>query len=304
MQPDAAHWKNKEKIMKVLTIGATGKYAGLVVPELKKREVTVRALVRDEKEIAAARKRGADETVIGDLSDSASLRAAAKGADGVFHLNPAFAPDEAGMGAAMVEAAKASGVRKFVFSSVYHPSLSMVNHAAKRPVEEALYESGMEFIILQPAMFMQNLEGGWKQVLERGEITMPYSKLAKVCYVDYRDVAEAAAIALTENKLDYGTFELCAPGMVNRVQMAEMMSEALGRTIEAGEISAEEWAQTAKIPNKSLREGLAKMNAHYDKYGFPGGNALVLRAVLGREPRTLRQYIYELAGTANESAST
>ena len=38
------------------------------------------------------------------------------------------------------------------------------------------------------------------------------------------------------------------------------------------------------------------MNAHYDEYGFPGGNALVLRAILGREPRSLEQYIYELAG--------
>jgi uncharacterized protein YbjT (DUF2867 family) len=33
--------------MKVLMIGATGKFAGLVVPELKKRNVTVRALVQD-----------------------------------------------------------------------------------------------------------------------------------------------------------------------------------------------------------------------------------------------------------------
>lgn len=43
------------------------------------------------------------------------------------------------------------------------------------------------------------------------------------------------------------------------------------------------------------KEGLARMYADYDKYGFPGGNALVLRAILGREPRTLNQYIYELA---------
>ena len=283
--------------MKVLTIGAAGEYAGLVVPELKKRSITVRALVRDEHEAEMAHKRGADETVIGDLRDSASLRVAAEGVDGVFHINPAFAPDEAEMGVAMVNAAKAEGVEKFVFSSVFHPSISkMVNHAAKRPVEEALYESGMRFIILQPAVFMQNLAGAWKKVLTGGRIVMPYSKLAKVCYVDYRDVAEAAAVGMTENKLDYGTFELCAPGMFDRVELAALMSEALGRTIEAGETSVEEWKQTAHIPDGLLREGLARMNAHYDKYGFPGGNALVLQAVLGREPRSLRQYIFELAG--------
>jgi hypothetical protein len=37
------------------------------------------------------------------------------------------------------------------------------------------------------------------------------------------------------------------------------------------------------------------MFAYYNEHGFPGGNALVLRAILCREPRTLRQYIRELA---------
>lgn len=49
------------------------------------------------------------------------------------------------------------------------------------------------------------------------------------------------------------------------------------------------------MPDDPIREGLKKMYADYDQYGFPGGNALVLRAILGREPRTLRQYIHELA---------
>lgn len=74
-----------------------------------------------------------------------------------------------------------------------------------------------------------------------------------------------------------------------------MISEALGRTIEAGEPAFEEWVQTAHIPEGPIREALARMYADYDQYGFPGGNALVLRAILEREPRTLNQYIYELA---------
>lgn len=290
--------------MKVLTIGAAGEFAGMVVPELKKRGCEIRALVRDEDEAKKARGRGADETVFGDLGSSASLRSAADSVEGVFHINPAFAPNEAEMGVAMVEAAKSAGVRKFVFSSVFHPSISkMVNHAAKRPVEEALYESGMNFVILQPAMFMQNLDGSWKIITESGRFELPYSKTAKVCYVDYRDVAEAAAIGMTEDKLDYGTFELCSPGMFNRLELAELMSEALGRDIEAGKVSLEEWLKEAKIPNESLRDGLKKMNEDYDKYGFPGGNSLVLQAVLGREPRTLREYIFELAAKETKTTS-
>ncbi|MEH1943646.1 MAG: NmrA family NAD(P)-binding protein [Nostoc sp.] len=280
--------------MKALVVGATGKYASLVVPELKQRGATVRALVRDESKIEAARQQGADETTIGNLQNLDSLRAAAAGVDSVFHINPAFAPNEAELGVAMVKAAKASGVRKFVFSGVYHPSLSKLsNHAAKRPVEEAMYESGMEFTVLQPSMFMQNFAAGWDTVIKQGRFSLPYSKLAKACYVDYRDVAAVAAKALTSNELSYGTFELCAPGMVNRVELAVMMGEAIGRTIEAGESPFDEWAQGAHIPD-GLRDRLRVMYQDYDRYGFPGGNAIVLRTLLGREPRSLPQYFQEL----------
>jgi uncharacterized protein YbjT (DUF2867 family) len=282
--------------MKVLMVGATGKYANLVLPELKKRGVVVRALVRDEKKADLARQQGAEETAIADLNDPLSLRTATSEVDGVFHINPAFAPNEAELGIAMVEAAKASGVRKFVFSSAIHPSISKLsNHAAKRPVEEALYESGMEFTVLQPTMFMQNLDGGWNAVLKQGRFSLPYSKSKKASYVDYRDVAEVAAMALMEDRLGYGTFELCAPGMVNRIELAAMMSEAIGHPIEADELPFEQWVQAAHIPEGSMREGMRAMYANYNQYGFPGGNALVLQAILGREPRTLRQYIRSLA---------
>ena len=278
--------------MKVLMVGTTGKFASLVVPALIQRGVTVRALVRDQDKGDEAKQQGAQETAIGDLRDLEGLRTAAAGVDGVFHINPAFAPHEDDMGVAMVEAAKAAGVHKFVFSSVIHPSISkLVNHAAKRPVEEAIYESGLTFAVLQPTMFMQTLESGWPAVVKQGRFALPYSKQVKACYVDYRDVAEVAAIALTEDKLDYGTFELCAPGMLSRVELAEMMSKALGRTVEAGEVPFD----ALHIPDGPTKEGMKKMFANYDQYGFPGGNALVLKAILGREPRTMQQYINELA---------
>ena len=265
----------KENTMKVLMVGATGKYASLVLPELKQQDVAVRALVRDESKSDSVRQQGADEIAIADLRDPDSLHAAASGVEGVFHINPVFAPDEAELGVAMVEAAKASGVRKFVFSSVIHPSLSKLsNHTAKRPVEEALYESGMEFTVLQPTMFMQNFNSGWSAVLNRGRFSLPYSKQAKASYVDYRDVAEVAALALAGDELSYGTFELCAPGMVNRIELATMMSEAIAHPIEADESSFDEWAQAANIPDGSIREGMRRMYANYDRYGFPGATRL------------------------------
>jgi hypothetical protein len=69
----------------------------------------------------------------------------------------------------------------------------------------------------------------------------------------------------------------------------------VGRPVRAEQPAFAEWADAAGIPAGPFRDGFERMTAHYDRYGFPGGNPLVLRAVLGREPRTLRQYLYELA---------
>ena len=282
--------------MKVLMVGATGKFGSMVLPQLLKRGASVRALVRDETKAAEARKKGASESVIADLGDAASLQRAAEGVQGVFHIGPAFAPDEAEMGVRLVAAAKVSGVSKFCLSGVIHPSLSkLTNHAAKRPVEEALYESGLDFTVLQPTMFMQNIQNSWKQLVETGQFGLPFSKHAKVSYVDYRDVAEAAALALTTDRLAYGTFELCAPGMVDRVETAALMSQALGRSVEAAESEFEAWADAAKLPQGHIRDGMRRMYRDYDQYGFAGGNALVLRAVLEREPRGLGAFFKELA---------
>jgi len=277
-------------------IGATGKYAHHVLPELKRKGVKVRALVRSRDRERIARERGADETAIGDLADPRGLISASVGADAVFYVGPAFAPRESDMGIIMVEAAKAAGVEKFVFSSVMHPSISkLTNHAAKRPVEETLYESGLKFTVLQPAIFMQTVDDGWKEIIRSGRFALPYSRRVKTCYVDYRDVAKVAAEALVSDKFDNGTFELCAPGMFNRNQIAALMSEALDLRIEAGEVSFDVWAENTRIPEGHLREGLKRMYADYNQYGFHGGNATVLKCMLGQEPRTLKEYFHELA---------
>jgi uncharacterized protein YbjT (DUF2867 family) len=125
--------------MEILMIGATGQFAGLVVPQLKKQGLTVHALVQDEKKGREALENGANQFVTGSLYDLNSLLKAAEGKDGIFHIIPAF-QKEVKAGLNMVNAASKAGVKKFVFSSVYHPSLSLVNHAEKRPAEEALYD--------------------------------------------------------------------------------------------------------------------------------------------------------------------
>jgi uncharacterized protein YbjT (DUF2867 family) len=140
---------------------------------------------------------------------------------------------------------------------------------------------------------MQNFEGSWNDIVEHDRFAQPYSLSSKMCSVDYRDVAEVAAMAMTGNELSYGTYELCAPGMLDSHDTAAILSDVLGRPINAVQIPLEQFA--SRLPEGPFREGMSRMMAHYDRNGLPGGNPLVLRAILGREPRSLKDYFRELA---------
>ena len=277
----------------ILAVGAAGHFAGLVLPELAKRGARVRGLVRDAAQADAVRQHGAAEAAVGDLRDPASLDAALQGVDRVFYIAPAFLPDEAAVGKAMVDAAKRAGVRRFVFSSVIHPVLSALpNHAMKAPVEEAVLDSGLEYAFLHPALFFQNYAAGWGKVVETGVLAEPWSNDTRFSRVDYRDVAEAAAMALTGDGLLYGTFELCAEGWLDRHEVAALIGQVLGRGVEARRADPDALGDAAKP--------MRPMFDHYDRHGLRG-SALTLRAILGREPRTLRAYFEELASPKQKS---
>jgi len=285
----------------ILAIGASGKFAGLVVPALTKRDARVRGFVTDAKQGVAVRSHGAAEIAIGDLRDEASVDAALKGVGAVFYIAPAFLPNEADVGRRFVASAIRAGVRRFVFSSVIHPVLTALeNHAAKIPVEEALLDSNMEFVFLHPAMFFQNYAQSWPNVLETGVLAEPWSIDTRFSRVDYRDVAEIAAIALTENRLNFGTFELCAEGPLNRTDVAKLMSEVLGREIAASQSGVPEAKDSATIASeRPQNSAIQKMFRWYDLHGLVG-NSLIARAVLGREPRTLRAFFGELAANTGK----
>ncbi|MBV9969735.1 MAG: NmrA family NAD(P)-binding protein [Xanthobacteraceae bacterium] len=271
----------------LLAFGASGKFAGAVVQALAARGALVRGFVTSDKDAATARTNGAGEIALGNLTDRASVARALERVERVFYIAPAFLKNEAEVGRGVVDACVAAGVKRFVFSSVIHPVLSALsNHAAKAPVEEAVLDSGMEYTFLHPSLYFQNFGQSWRKVVESGVLAEPWSCDTRFSRVDFRDIAEVAVIALTEDRLLNGTFELCSNGWFNRHEVASLMSEALGRAVDA-----------AKTNPATLGDGAAAMRPMFDFYDRTGllGNSLTLRAILGREPRTLRAYFDELA---------
>jgi uncharacterized protein YbjT (DUF2867 family) len=289
----------------ILVSGAGGLFGRYVAPELLKRGAKVRGMVHHDQGEAVARGTGLTDIVRADLRDDTAVRRALEGVRSVFYIPPKFLTDEEEVGIRFVELAAEVGVERFVLSGVMHPFITdMHNHRAKLPVQLALIKSGMAYTILQPTNLMQSTGAFfWEKVLTSGEYVEPWAQDKKSCYVDYRDVAEVAAMALTGDDLAYGVFELTAAGVVSRDDMVAMMSEALGRPITTRTQPVDAWNEENMPPVAELRDAFVDIDRFYSRYGFPGGNDLVLRTILGREPRTMRAYIAELAAESTRLAS-
>ena len=91
-------------------------------------------------------------------------RCAAAGAQAIYHICPNVSRDEVAYARAVAAAARAHGVRRFVYHSVLHPQIeAMPHHWQKMRVEEMLFAAGFDLTVLQPAAYMQNILGVWRR---------------------------------------------------------------------------------------------------------------------------------------------
>jgi len=168
----------------------------------------------------------------------------------------------------------------------------MPHHWLKMRVEEVLLGAGLNFTILQPASYMQNLQGQLRDILGRGVYPVAYSTDAPMSLVDLEDVAEVAAKVLIDPAHVGATYELAGPEILTPNRMAEIMARHLNRVVQATQIPLETWkqqAQRAGLDSYQL-ETLEKMFAYYDGNGLRG-NPLVLKTLLGRQPASFSEYV-------------
>jgi uncharacterized protein YbjT (DUF2867 family) len=277
----------------ILVTGAAGKTGRAVIGALARRGQGARALVRREAQAAEMMALGAREAMTGDLRDAGALERACRGVRAVYHICPNINPDEVAIGLTMIAAARAARVEQFVFHSVLHPQTqAMPHHWRKLFVEEALFESGLSFTILQPASYMQNLLPGWRDILTRGVYAMPYAVHTRLGLVDLEDVGTAAAVVLTEPGYAAATYELAGPEVHTQEQVAGVLSEVLRRPVRAEAIPHDAWAARARAAGlgPDQIETLIKMFVYYERHGF-WGNPRVLTSLIGRAPTTLRAFI-------------
>jgi uncharacterized protein YbjT (DUF2867 family) len=289
----------------ILVTGAAGKTGRAVIRALSARGQAVRALVHRPQQTSLAIDAGAQDVVAGDMRDRAVLEQAANASEdairAVYHICPNMSPDEFPIGRVVLDAARAAGLEQVVYHSVLHPQTeAMPHHWQKLRVEELLLEAGLPFTILQPAAYMQNLLAYWDQILRQGLYAVPYATDTRLGMVDLEDVAEAAAIVLTEEGHAGATYELASPDVLSPAEVAGVLERQLARPVRAQAMPLDEWERGARASGlgEYQVQTLLKMFRYYERYGF-WGSPRVLTWLLRRPPTTFAGFVRRVAGTPN-----
>jgi uncharacterized protein YbjT (DUF2867 family) len=193
----------------------------------------------------------------------------------------------------IIQAAAKRGVKKVVFLSILGADkLKVVPH---RSVERMLEESGMDWVFLRSAYFMQNLSGiHAPEIKESGEIFIP-AGFGTLGMIDVRDVGEVGAKALMGEHKNVA-YSPTGPEGLTFIDVAEAFSKGLDR------------------PIKYTNPTVLKFFRHMKRRGIPTGLIIFMiieytatklgksdlvtnqvEKILGRPPRTIHKFILEAA---------
>lgn len=232
----------------ILVTGATGQQGGATARELLAAGHRVLAMTRNpDGEAAKALAAAGAHVVRGDLNDEASLRAALRGAWGVFAVQntwEAGVEGEEEQGHRIARLAKEAGVHHFVYASVgsAHKRTGIPHFDNKSRVEESVRGLGFpSYVILRPVFFMENLASPWfKPAIDGGTLAMGMDGNTKLQMIAVTDIGKYGRLAFERHAELNGRGIDIAGDAVTPVEAAALLSQAAGRPIAHFKVPIEE----------------------------------------------------------------
>lgn len=273
---------------KILVIGATGNVGAPLVAELVRRGEQVKAASRTK----PAHLPDGAQWVKFDFADQSGLEPALAGVDRVYVLTPAGALDPVAILTPLIKAASMRGIKVVLQTAM---GVDADDSIPARQAEILLEKSGAPFVIVRPNWFADNLVNYWGDSAKAGALRLPAADAAS-SLIDTRDIAAAAAGALTSDKHNGKAFNLTGPAARTYAEAATLLSKALGRDVVYAAVDG------ATFVAESVAHGVPKPYAEFLAAIFVpvanGWTAVVtddVKTLSGNAPRSLDATIADLA---------
>ncbi|MFD4504565.1 NAD(P)H-binding protein [Streptomyces sp. NPDC058457] len=287
----------------IVVTGATGQLGGRIVDRLLDRVPAeeVGVSVRDPEKARSLADRGV-RVRQGSFTEPAGLTHAFEGASQILIVSVDRMGEEAvRQHRTAIDAAVAAGARRIVYTA--HMGASPTSrfqacrdHAA---TEEALAATGVAWTSLRNGFHADSGLGFLAQGLESGEVALPAD--GPVCWTAHADLAEAAAVILTdEGRFEGPTPPLTASEALTFADLAALASELTGRTVTrttAPDDTFRAHLVAGGVPADTADQLLGIFTAAREgEFATPDPT---LAKLLGREPVGMRTLLRErLAGNS------
>jgi len=282
-------------IPRVLITGATGQVGGKTIDFLKEdKKIEIIAAVRTPDKAKPFARRDID-SVLFDFNDEKTHPAALKGIDRVF-LVTGYTVDMLRQSKVFVDSAKKAGVKHIVHLGACGPDNTTVAHWAWHQLVEKYIESlGFSFTHLRPETFMQNmLSYGGKEVI-RGGVFNQYVDGARKSWVDVNDVAQVAALSLSQPDLHTGKTYRMGYDAKSYDDIAELLTKLMKKPFQYQ-------PQSPEVFLKAMADSGADMAYmqcvydHYKRYAagtIPGADDTFdnFEQLTGKKPVTWEDFI-------------
>lgn len=281
-------------------VGATGNTGRAVVKELKGLGENPVCVVRNSDK--AKDVLGADtKFAVAELDDRAGMEKALAGCKRVFIVtghNPKSDVQQINV----IDAAKASGAEFVVKVSggrdVTGPNVESVNGRAHYKIEEHLKASGLQWCILCPGLFMQNILGQAANIKDQGKIIQPWPKDLPVALIDVRDTGALGARVLRDPAKHAGKLYAFTGVATTFGEFANVIGETIGKPIAYVPITleqAEAGMKSRNMPDWLVAHLIAIARAG-NNGAFSKENTGPIRDIVGRAPITTRQFAQDHKG--------
>jgi uncharacterized protein YbjT (DUF2867 family) len=163
-------------------------------------------------------------------------------------------------------------------------------------VEQAIQKSGMEWTMLRPHHFMQNLLLQAQYIINDG-VVYSASGDGKIPYIDARDVAAVAAVTLTQPGHTSKWYVVTGSEALSYRQATEIIGRTIGKQLRFVDETPEQ--SRARRQREGYPPAILESALAISAYQRAGRKTVTITSVVkdltGKPPRTLQEFAREHA---------